>query len=233
MKRPDARIHVHEDAGAMGDAVAKEIALLAKQAIAGRGVFRLALAGGQTPRRCYEALARLDVDWAHVQVYFGDERCLPQGNANRNDSMVRDALLDHIAIPDENIHAMRAELGAEEAAARYMLVLNGVNLDLVLLGMGEDGHTASLFPGSKESASEAAVVAVYDAPKPPAERVSLGMNTLNAARSKWFMVAGEGKRSALERILLGEMLPAAKITGAVWHVDHAVFPTSTGEEKCR
>ena len=224
-------VHVHDDARAMGVAVARQIALLAKQAIAARGVFRLALAGGETPRRCYEELARMDIDWSHVQIYFGDERCLPPGDLNRNDAMVRDALFEHIAIPEENIHRMMAELGAADAVARYMLVLDGIRLDLVLLGMGEDGHTASLFPGNPASASEAAVVAVYGAPKPPAERVSLGFMTLNAARAKLFMVAGEGKRSALERILRGEMLPAAMITDAEWHVDRAALPE--GDKKCR
>ena len=225
------KVQVHDDARAMGVAVARRIASLAKQAIAARGVFRLALAGGETPRRCYEALARMDIDWRHVQIYFGDERCLPPRDLNRNDAMVRDALFEHIAIPEENIHRIMAELGAADAASRYMLVLDGIWLDLVLLGMGEDGHTASLFPGNPASASEAAVVAVYGAPKPPAERVSLGFMTLNAARAKLFMAAGEGKRSALERILRGEMLPAAKITDAEWHVDRAALPE--GDELCR
>ncbi len=220
-------VHVHDDAKTLGVAVASEIALLAKQAIAAHGVFRLALAGGETSRRCYEELARMNIDWVHVQIYFGDERCLPKGDLNRNDSMVRDALFEHIAIPERNIHRMMAELGSADAAARYMLVLGGIQLDLVLLGMGEDGHTASLFPGNPASASEAAVVAVYGAPKLPAERVSLGVKTLNAARAKLFMVSGEGKRSALERILRGEMLPAAQVAGAEWHVDRAALPAIT------
>ena len=224
-------VHVHDDARAMGAAVARQIALLAKQAIAARGVFRLALAGGETPRRCYEELARVDIDWRHVQIYFGDERCMPTGDLNRNDAMVRDALFEHIAIPEENIHRIMAELGAAHAAACYMLVLGGIQLDLVLLGMSEDGHTASLIPANPASASEAAVVAVHGAPKPPAERVSLGFMTLNAARAKLFMAAGGGKRSALERILRGEMLPAAKITDAEWHVDRAALPE--GDELCR
>ena len=216
--------HVHEDAGEMAIAVAKNIAVLAAKAMAERGVFRLALAGGETPRLCYRELARMDVDWKHVQVYFGDERCLPLNDPGRNDSMARDALLKHVGIPDGNVHPIMAEFGAEAAASRYMLVLKGIKLDLVLLGIGEDGHTASLFPGRKEIASEASVVAVYDAPKPPAERVSLGLNTINAAREKIFIVSGEGKRCALERILRGEMLPAARVAGAEWHVDRAALP---------
>lgn len=97
-------------------------------------------------------------------------------------------------------------------------------LDLVLLGMGEDGHTASLFPGNPATENVAAVVAVFDAPKFPPERVSLGMTTLNVARVKMFLVAGAGKRDALQRIAQGVALPAGRIIGAEWHVDKAAWP---------
>jgi 6-phosphogluconolactonase len=226
---PNAQaVFVHDDPKALAAAVADRIAKLADEAIAERGVFHLALAGGETPRRCYERLAQLDIDWAHVQIYFGDERCLPRGDAKRNDSMAREALFDHVALPEGNIHCMMAELGATAAAARYTTVLGrGIRLDLVLLGMGEDGHTASLFPGNPATESLAAVVPVFNAPKPPTDRVSLGMGMLNAARAKLFLVAGEGKRYALERILLGETLPAARVTNAEWHFDRAALPIKT------
>lgn len=218
-------VYVHDNLDDLGLAVAQRIAELATQAIAARGVFHLVLAGGETPRRCYEQLRRLPVDWAHVHVYFGDERCLPRGDAQRNDSMAREALLAHAAIPPANIHTIPAELGAHEAAARYAAVLEHVaQLDLGLLGMGEDGHTASLFPGNPATDSTAAVVPVFNAPKPPAERVSLGMGTLNAARQKIFLVAGAGKRDALEQILLGKLLPAARVAAAEWHLDKAAMP---------
>lgn len=218
---------VYDELDGLSAAVARRIAELAAQAIAARGVFRLALAGGETPRRCYEKLRELAVDWAHVQIYFGDERCLPSGDAGRNDSIVRDALLEHIAIPPANIHAIPAELGAQEAAARYAAGLAGiVPLDLVLLGIGEDGHTASLFPGNRATENAALVVPVFDAPKPPAERVSLGIGALIAARQKLFLVAGAGKREALERILRGESLPAARVANAEWHLDRAALPAS-------
>ncbi len=215
-------IHVHEDGREMAEAVARRIAALAAESVAERGFFRLALAGGGTPKRCYRELAMMDVDWEHVHVYFGDERCLPKGDPGRNDSMARDALISHVPVREENVHPIMAEFGAEEAASRYKLVLEGIRLDLVLLGMGEDGHTASLFPGGAFGSE--AVVAVHNAPKPPQDRVSLGLSTINAARGKIFMVSGEGKRSALERILRGEMLPAALVAGAEWHVDRAALP---------
>lgn len=223
---PNAQaVVVHDDLDGLSAAVAQRIAELAAQAIAARGAFHVALAGGETPRRCYEKLRHLPVDWTHVQVYFGDERCLPDGDARRNDRMVREALLEHVAIPPGNIHAIPAELGAREAAVRYAAMLDKVApLDLVLLGMGEDGHTASLFPGNPATSSAAAAVPVFNAPKPPAERVSLGMGTLNAARQRIFLVAGAGKREALKQILSGKSLPAANIAAAEWHLDRAALP---------
>lgn len=223
---PNAQaVHIHGDLDALSLAVARCVAASAARAIAARGVFHLVLAGGETPRRCYEKLRELAIDWAHAQLYLGDERCLPRGDARRNDTMIRTTLLEHIAIPPDNIHFIPAELGAREAAARYAAVLEKAEpFDLVLLGMGEDGHTASLFPDNPATESAASAVPVFNAPKPPPERVSLGMSTLNAARQKIFLVAGAGKREALERILRGESLPAARIAAAEWHLDSAALP---------
>jgi 6-phosphogluconolactonase len=223
---PNAQaVFIHDDLDDLSAAVAQRIAESAAQAIAARGVFRVALAGGEAPRRCYEKLRYLPIDWVHVQIYFGDERCLPKGDAQRNDTMTRDALLGYLAIPQANIHAIPAELGACDAASGYAAALEqAAPLDMVLLGMGEDGHTASLFPDNPATESSAAVVAVFNAPKPPAERVSLGMGTLNAARQKIFLVAGAGKRKALEQMSLGKSLPAARVLAAEWHLDHAALP---------
>jgi 6-phosphogluconolactonase len=224
MKFPQAQsVTVHDDLAALSAVAAQRIAALAQQAIVERGIFRIALAGGETPRRCYEYLRGVDVEWDKVQVYFGDERCLPRGDAQRNDSMARAALLDHVAIAADDVHAIPAELGASKAAQDYAAVL-AQPLDLVLLGMGEDGHTASLFPGNVALQSGDHVVAVFDAPKPPPERVSLGMSVLNAARRKMFLVAGSGKKEALQRIARGEPLPAASVMDAEWHVDRAAWP---------
>lgn len=218
-------VTVHEDLASLSHAVALRIAELAHQAISVRGSFSIALAGGETPRRCYECLREQPLDWAHVQIYFGDERSLPVGDDQRNDSMAYDALLKHVAIPAGNVHVIPVELGAATAAAEYAKILERASpLDLVLLGLGEDGHTASLFPGNPATESAASVVAVYDAPKPPPCRVSLGMNALNSARVKLFLVAGLGKREALEAIRQGSLLPAGQVVGAEWHVDIAAMP---------
>lgn len=216
---------VHRDAESLAAAVAQRIVALAAQAISERGAFRIALAGGNTPRRCYELLRGQAVDWPRVHVYYGDERCLPRGDPERNDNMAQKALLDHVAVAADHVHAIPAELGAQAATAEYAKLLEpAVPLDVVLLGMGEDGHTASLFPGNPATEQSGAVVAVFNAPKPPPERVSLGMQTLNTAREKIFLVAGEGKREALGKIARGAALPAARIAGAEWHADRAALP---------
>lgn len=213
---------VHRDAEALSLAVALRIAELAAQSIALRGGCRIALAGGQTPRRCYELLRELPVDWSRIELYFGDERCLPRGDTERNDAMALDALVSHIDLPPENLHAIPAELGAERAASAYARLLDETGaLDLVLLGLGEDGHTASLFPGNAALNSDAAAVPVYGAPKPPPERVSLSLATLNAAANRLFIVSGEGKRDALRHIA---QTPAGRVVGAEWHLDRAAWP---------
>lgn len=223
---PNARaVFIHDDLDELSLAVAQRIAEAARRAIAARGVFHLALAGGETPRRCYEKLRSLSIDWAHVQLYIGDERCLPKGDAQRNDTMIRATLLEYISIPQANMHFISPELGACDAAAAYAALLERVKpLDMVLLGMGEDGHTASLFPGNPATAQDEIVVPVFGAPKPPSERVSLGMRTLNGAREKLFLVAGAGKSEALGRIVRGALLPAACVAGAEWHLDRAACP---------
>jgi 6-phosphogluconolactonase len=223
---PNAQnVFVHEDIEALSAAVAQRTATLAAQAIAARGVFHLGLAGGETPRRCYEKLRGLAVDWAHVQIYFGDERCLPRDDIQRNDRMISATLLAHIRIPPANIHTIPAELGAQAAAAAYADVLKNIaRLDLILLGMGEDGHTASLFPDNPATLSVASVVPVFNAPKLPAERVSLGMSTLNAARQKIFLTAGAAKQKALADMSYGKPLPASCVVAAEWHLDRAALP---------
>jgi len=186
----------------------------ASQAIAARGRFSIVLAGGDTPRRLYRALAGVDADWTRWHVYFGDERCLAPGEADRNDTMARKAWLDRVTVPPAQCHAVPAELGPEEGAARYARLLAGVEeFDLVLLGLGEDGHTASLFPGSYlGDATEApAALAVRDAPKPPPERVSLSARRLSASRQVLFIVSGAAKARAVKSWAGGGAVPAAAI----------------------
>lgn len=184
------------------------------EALDARGVFHVVLAGGGTPRRLYEALAGETHDWTRWQVWFGDERCLPAGHPDRNSRMAREAWLDRVGLPQANVHVIPAELGPARAAAAYARDLAAVgDFDLVLLGLGEDGHTASLFPNREwaGSAGSADVLPVFDAPKPPSERVSLSAQRLARARRVLFLVTGAGKRDALAAWRRGEAIPAAAI----------------------
>ena len=189
----------------------------AEHAIQQRGEFVIVLAGGNTPRGVYRLLRAESADWSRWSVYFGDERCLPADDVERNSKMAADEWLDHVPIPTARVHPMRAELGATAAALAYADTLRGVGeFDLVLLGLGEDGHTASLFPnhdwGTAPDAPD--VLAVFDAPKPPPQRVSLSAARLSRARTVLFLVAGESKRDAIARWRAGERLPAAAICPA-------------------
>ena len=181
-----------------------------REALAARGAFHIVLAGGGTPRVVYEALSREAHDWARWRVWFGDERCLPAEHPERNSTMARAALLDRVAVAAT--HPIPAERGADAAAAAYAAELADIgDFDLVILGLGEDGHTASLFPG-RMLATTADVVAVFDAPKPPPERVSLSAPRLSRARQVLFLVSGVGKRDALVRWKQGDpTIPATSI----------------------
>lgn len=194
------------------EAVAAEacrlISAAAAAAIAQRRIFRLVLAGGTTPGQVYERLATTAQQWAAWEIFWGDERCLPADEPARNSRMAQTRWLDHIAIPAAQIHPIPAELGAAEAAAQYAETIRDKQpFDLVLLGIGEDGHTASLFPGRKVQTG--AVIAVHDAPKPPAERVSLNFETLRACRQQLVIVTGAEKAAALAAWKDGQNLPIA------------------------
>ena len=189
----------------------------AQHAISLRGAFHIVLAGGTTPHRVYELLRKADAVWAAWHIYFGDERCLPPDHAERNSYMASLAWLDHVAIPSSQVHLIPAERGAEIAANAYAQTLSGIELfDLVLLGLGEDGHTASLFPNHDLGNTPAApaTLAVFDAPKPPPQRVSLSAQRLSAARQVMFLVTGAAKQQAINDWQNGVDIPAAAIAPA-------------------
>jgi 6-phosphogluconolactonase len=166
----------------------------------------------------YDLLRAASTDWSRWHVYFGDERCLPPDHAERNSRMAKDVWLERVPIAPDQLHVIPAELGAAAAAQRYADTLRGVgDFDLVLLGLGEDGHTASLFPGHDwgDAPDAPDVLAVFDAPKPPPQRVSLSAARLSRAREVLFLVEGETKRDAVGRWRAGEQLPAAAIRPAV------------------
>lgn len=183
---------------------------------------RLALAGGSTPRRCHELLAAMPgIPWERVTIFFGDERCVPPGDPESNYRMAADTLLDTVTVAA--VHRMRGELGAEAAAAAYAPLVSAAPLDLVLLGIGPDGHTASLFPGNAGLEATGYVTAVHDAPKPPPDRVSLTLRALREARRVVILVVGADKRDAVRRARAGSV-PAGLIPKAEWLVAKDAAP---------
>jgi len=213
-QRQHCRWHGYPTAALLEQAAVQTILEAAELAISKRKEFHLVLAGGTTPRHVYELLRNQITDWRKWHIYFGDERCLPVNDAERNSMMAAQALLNHVAIPVGQIHIIPAEQGAEAAAAAYSLIMDTVEkFDLVLLGLGEDGHTASLFPehdwGTSPGSSSALVV--NNAPKPPSERVSLSAQRLSQCRKLMFLVTGINKRKAIQDWRNGIDIPAAAI----------------------
>lgn len=220
---------------------ARRFAAVAQAAIAARGRFVVALSGGSTPRGLYEQLAQppydTTIDWAHVHIFWGDERYVPPDDPESTYGMTRAALLDQVPIPAANIYPAPTTNTTPEAAAQtYAHTLATVlgehaQLDLILLGMGPDGHTASLFPGAPAvtTPSAALVVAVYDAPKPPPTRLTLTLHAINTAAHVLFLVAGADKAATLRDVLqenpAGALLPAQRVRPThgtlVWLVDQA------------
>ena len=203
---------VYEDAQTVAQKACELIKQSAKQAISNKGVFRIVLAGGTTPGHIYQMLAKEPFDWSQWEFYLGDERCLPIDSTERNSQMALDTLLNDIEVPAENIYFIPAELGAEEGAKSYAKTIqNKLPFDMVLLGMGEDGHTASLFPGHVHN-DEELTHAVYNSPKPPSDRVSLSTSSINNSRQVLMIVTGAGKRESVAAWQNGESLPIANIT---------------------
>jgi len=203
--------HTFDDQESVALEAVRRILQSASHAISKRGLFRIVLAGGRTPEATYRLLVEADTDWSRWKIYFCDERCLPADDTERNSVMASRALLDLVAVPAANIYAIPAELGAETAARVYQSVVRAaMPFDLVLLGIGEDGHTASLFPGQSHPDKQL-VHAVHNAPKPPLDRVSLSVDALSETREVLILATGAGKRHAIQAWQAGEPLPIAEI----------------------
>lgn len=236
-------VEVTDDPTALAEAAAARVARCAADAIRARGRFTLALAGGGTPRATYQRLAaRPDsVDWTRTHVFFGDERCVPPDHPDSNYRMAREALLDHVPIPPVHIHRMEGErddLGVVareyEATLRRILDAEGEavpRLDLVLLGIGDDGHTASLFPDVVQLGRGPELVARILS-KAKGARLTLTFPALDAARNVVFLVAGDGKKEVIRTILQpgpdgggAPPFPAAEVRPTdgelVWLLDRA------------
>lgn len=216
--------HLFNTADQVATEVCQQIETIANQAINTNGNFKLVLAGGSTPEKIYRLLKDINTDWSHWYIYYGDERCLPADHNDRNSVMANLALLSHVNIPASQIFTMPTELGTQKAAAEYRKIISDVDqFDLVLLGMGEDGHTASLFPGHQHNQEET-VHEVYNSPKPPPERISLSAKTLGNTRKLFFIITGESKKEPVEQWKNGSNLPVATIaseSGVDIYIDSA------------
>lgn len=220
---------VWPDADALATAIAQRIAERMAQVQREGRTPSIVLTGGTIAIEAYRRIEGGVVDWTDVDIYWGDERFVPAGHADRNDQQAKDAFLDRLGVPEARIHAMPAhgcDQSLAEAADSYAAVLPSDSFDVVLLGVGPDGHIASLFPGFPQvREAQRRVVEVFDSPKPPPERLSLTLPALNAARAVWFIVSGEGKAEAVRRALGGAPLDEIPATGAhgleetVWLLD--------------
>ncbi|TAL10648.1 MAG: 6-phosphogluconolactonase [Nitrospirae bacterium] len=220
MNVADYAVQVFTNKGAVAHAAAEVFVNLAPQPGGSRRPFRVALAGGETPQAFYERLASAEcrhrVAWEQVSFFFGDERAVPPDHPDSNYRMAHGALFRPLDISGENVYRMKADMpDLEAAAADYERELHTAfegervpHFDMILLGMGPDGHTASLFPGSPALAEcRRLVVPVTDAPKPPPRRLTLTVPVLNAARLVLFMATGADKAQALREVLKGTASP--------------------------
>jgi 6-phosphogluconolactonase len=237
---------VHRDATVLAQAVAARIITVIVDAQAARGEASIVLTGGgiggATLRELAEAPARFAVDWPRLSVWWGDERFLPTGHPDRNETQAREALLDLVDVDPARVHAMPASDGPvgddlDAAAQAYAAELAAAvgpddhgrtpSFDVLLLGLGPEGHVASLFPEAPAMYDERAVIPVRGCPKPPPTRLSLSLTTINAAREAWIIAAGEEKAGAARLALSGAAataIPAAGVRGqdaTRWLLDRA------------
>lgn len=222
------------DAPSLIEAAAEQFVSAARSAIAKRGVFYVALAGGTTPKGLYQKLATSPyielIDWSRVHLFFGDERCVLPTHDDSNFKMAREAMIDHVPIPQENVHRMPTEEGvAPEVAIRYCRIMKAAlqeqPLDLVLLGLGPDGHIASLFPETAALDAMTMTTSLY-VEKFESWRVTMTYPTINAARQVIVFIAGEAKADIVRDITTdaAEGLPIQRLSPQgeyYWFMDKA------------
>ena len=210
----NTRWHTFHSQHDINHAAVTRILQAAEEAIAKRGRFLIVFAGGSTPKAIYALLAKQAADWSKWHIFINDDRCLPIDDDERNSKMIDEVWLAHVNIPKNQFYVIPCELGPIEGAKAYAKTLANVGaFDLVLFGLGEDGHTASLFPGHAVDNS-ADVVPVFNSPKPPAERVTMSQNRLNNTHEALFLVTGSGKQWAVDEWRNGGNIPAQLIKPA-------------------
>lgn len=232
-------LHVFPDGNSLIDELAQKVISIAQSSLQQHDVFTMALAGGSTPRPLYNLLGsqsyRRQIDWAHTHIFWGDERCVQPDHPDSNFRMTRLALLDQISIPASNVHRIKGELDPHSACDDYHAQLKAVfgndlpRFDIIMLGMGDDGHTASLFPHSAALAEQKRWVVPNYVESMDFWRITLTYPVINNARNVIFVVVGESKSRALNRVLSGPSDPKQYPSQAVlpsdgnlhWFVDEA------------
>jgi 6-phosphogluconolactonase len=197
----DLELVVVDDENVLAAVVAERLARAARE---GGSVV---LTGGKTPERAYEEAAQREPDWSRVDLWWGDERCVPPDDENSNYGMAKRALLDRVDGPPRSVHRIKGELGKDEAAADYERELGDTQLDLLLLGVGPDGHIASLFPNAPTLRQRKTVLPAEAGLEPFIDRVTLSLPALRSAREVLFLLAGEAKAEAAARAFAGEPSP--------------------------
>ena len=214
-------VRVYSNALLLNRALAERVASISEKAIAARGRFVVCLAGGNTPRAAYELMTTQEytnlIDWQNAYVFWGDERCVPPESPESNARMVRETLLNFVPVPVNHINRIHGELEPEIAAQEYEKILRGFfrnragsekpRFDLVLLGMGVDGHTASLFPGTPVLSEQTRLVAAQYIRSLNTWRVTLTPPALNAAANVIFLVAGSEKADTVKSVIEGPEIP--------------------------
>jgi 6-phosphogluconolactonase len=242
------RVQVVEGPGELAEAAARAVLADLEAAVEAHGTATWVLTGGSTPAAAYRRLAahdlRAGVEWDRVRVAMGDERCVPPDHPDSNWGQAAAALLDHVPVPAHHLLRPKGELGAEPAADAYQATLAALpaapggapRLEVVWLGVGEDGHCLSLFPGRPEvEVGDRLVVPVHDSPKPPPDRVSLTLAALAGTERLLVLAAGAGKAGAVARARAGDdRLPVTRAVAAVrsaggsvtWLLDRAAVAAS-------
>lgn len=261
MDQANHAVQVVESAADVATAAAQRVATLIEASIAARGVAHVALAGGSTPKAMYAVLATLEgIDWSRVHLWWGDERCVPETDKDSNQRTAHEALISKVAIPAANVHRVRTELTPAECAAEYEgeivrvvggegrerlprgrkpAALGGVPaIDVLLLGIGTDGHTLSLFPGSPSLAEQTRLVVATHAPaaSPVRDRVTFTLPLARAARHRVFLATGAEKKPLVQACVDASQsrglqparkdaaYPAALVGPAAWFLDRAAAP---------
>ena len=204
--------------------VVAKLVMFIKTTLAVQHACHIVFPGGQSPKLVFEILSKEQIEWSKLHFYPSDERCVPQGSLDRNDLLIDNCLIQPGLLPEANLHRMPAELGAVVGANLYNDFLNSIPpFDLVLLGVGSDGHTASLFPGLCYEKSIDNALPIFNSPKLPPERITLTVNRLRFAKERWCIMTGSEKQQILSRVLQQENLPVTKITPTMLFVDCAAM----------